>query len=148
MRRSSPGVPLPPHIRSRRLSGVVRCFARNVGAAHYGCRVDEPEKLPAEPAARSSRPALSPSRASDFMTCPLLYRFRVIDKIPEPPTPATARGTLVHAVLERLFDRPAAERVPAAAADMVEPEWLRLCADDPGLAALLSDEEERGRFLA
>jgi putative RecB family exonuclease len=92
--------------------------------------------------------ALSPSRASDFMTCPLLYRFRVIDRIPEPPTPATARGTLVHAVLERLFDKPAAERVPAAAADMLEPEWVRLCADDPGLAALLSDEEERARFLA
>ena len=57
-----------------------------------------------------SRPmvaALSPSRASDFMTCPMLYRFRVIDKLPSPPTQATARGTLVHAVLERLFDLPA-----------------------------------------
>jgi len=41
------------------------------------------------------------------MTCPLLYRFRVIDKLPEPPSPAAARGTLVHAVLERLFDQPA-----------------------------------------
>ena len=38
------------------------------------------------------------------MTCPLLYRFRVIDRLPEPPSPAAARGTLVHAVLERLFD--------------------------------------------
>jgi putative RecB family exonuclease len=127
---------LAPGIRSGRLSGVVRCFARNVGAAHYGCRVDEPEKLPPEPAARSSRPALSPSRASDFMTCPLLYRFRVIDKIPEPPTPATARGTLVHAVLERLFDQPAAGRTPAAAVEMIGPEWERLAAEDPGLAAL------------
>ena len=54
----------------------------------------------------------------------------------------------MHAVLERLFDRPAAERTPAAAADMLEPEWVRLCADDPGLAALLSDDEERVRFLA
>ncbi|HZE29986.1 MAG TPA: PD-(D/E)XK nuclease family protein, partial [Actinoallomurus sp.] len=43
---------------------------------------------------------LSPSRAGDFMTCPLLYRFRVIDRIPERPSPAAARGTLVHAVLE------------------------------------------------
>src|ERR1700733_14220618 len=77
--------------------------------------------------------ALSPSRASDFMTCPLLYRFRVIDRIPEPPTPATARGTLVHAVLERLLGRPAAERVPAVAADMVEPEWARLRDEDAGL---------------
>ena len=34
----------------------------------------------------------------------------VIDRLPEPPTVATARGTLVHAALERLFDLPAAER--------------------------------------
>ena len=31
--------------------------------------------------------ALSPSRAGDFMTCPLLYRFRTIDRLPEPPSP-------------------------------------------------------------
>jgi putative RecB family exonuclease len=92
--------------------------------------------------------ALSPSRASDFMTCPLLYRFRVIDRIPEPPTPATARGTLVHAVLERLFDRPAAERTPAVAAEMLEPEWLRLCEGNAGLAELFSEAEQRGQFIA
>jgi len=100
------------------------------------------------PGVAGGLPSLSPSRASDFMTCPLLYRFRVIDRIPEPPTPATARGTLVHAVLERLFDRPAAERVPAVAAEMVEPEWARLCDEDGGLAALLAGEEERIRFIA
>jgi putative RecB family exonuclease len=49
---------------------------------------------------------LSPSRASDFMQCPLLYRFRVIDRLPEKPSEAATRGTLVHAVLERLFDAP------------------------------------------
>jgi len=92
--------------------------------------------------------ALSPSRASDFMTCPLLYRFRVIDRLPEPPTPATARGTLVHAVLERLFDRPAAERTPAAAASLVEPEWARLCEGDDGLLSLFADDSERSRFVA
>ena len=58
--------------------------------------------------------ALSPSRAGDFMTCPLLYRFRVIDRLPEPPSPAAVRGTMVHSVLERLFDLPAAERTVAA----------------------------------
>ena len=66
------------------------------------------------------------------MTCPLLYRFRVIDKIPEPPTTATARGTLVHAVLERLFDQPAAGRTPATAVEMIGPEWERLAARGPG----------------
>lgn len=44
------------------------------------------------------------------MQCPLLYRFRVIDKLPEKPSEAATRGTLVHAVLERLFDAPAADR--------------------------------------
>ena len=92
--------------------------------------------------------ALSPSRAADFMTCPLLYRFRVIDRIPEPPTTATARGTLVHAVLERLFDLPAAERTPVAAAGMLEPEWQRLCSADELLAALITDDAERSRFVA
>ncbi|MGL5830057.1 MAG: PD-(D/E)XK nuclease family protein, partial [Angustibacter sp.] len=40
--------------------------------------------------------ALSPSRAADFMQCPLRYRLRVIDRIPEPPSAAATRGTLVH----------------------------------------------------
>jgi putative RecB family exonuclease len=92
-------------------------------------------------------PALSPSRAADFMTCPLLYRFRVIDKLPEPPTTATARGTLVHAALERLFDLPAAERTPEAARALVIPEWDRLAAAEPDLAALFPDEAERDAWL-
>ena len=81
------------------------------------------------------------------MTCPLLYRFRVIDKIPEPPTPATARGTLVHAVLEKLFDAPAADRTPDAALAMIAPQWEQLAAADPDLAALTSDESERAVLL-
>jgi putative RecB family exonuclease len=97
---------------------------------------------------KERKPALSPSRASDFMTCPLLYRFRVIDRIPEPPTAATARGTLVHAVLERLFDRPAAERTPATAAGMVDTEWLRLSEADAGMTELFTTDEERAQFVA
>ena len=87
--------------------------------------------------------ALSPSRASDFMQCPLLYRFRVIDRLPSPPSAAAARGTLVHAVLERLFDLPAAERTPEAAAALVAPQWAALLeAAEPELAALVDDDDE------
>jgi len=84
--------------------------------------------------------ALSPSRASDFMTCPLLYRFRVIDRLPAAPSPAAARGTLVHAVLERLFDLPAADRTPERAVELLAPEWERLVAAEPALAGLVSDD--------
>jgi putative RecB family exonuclease len=119
----------------------------NVGASHYGCAVDPMTAADFGPAGDPPS-ALSPSRAADFMTCPLLYRFRVIDRIPEPPTPATARGTLVHAVLERLFDRPAPERTPVAAQEMLIPEWDRLSAADPDLTALFADDSERERWLA
>jgi putative RecB family exonuclease len=87
---------------------------------------------------------LSPSRAGDFMTCPLLYRFRVIDRIPERPSAAAARGTLVHAVLERLFDMPAGSRTPAAALQLLGPEWERLLAEEPELATLFEEDGEGG----
>ena len=60
--------------------------------------------------------ALSPSRAGDFMTCPLLYRFRTIDRLPEPSSPDAVRGTVVHKVLEDLFDLPAPSAPPTQAA--------------------------------
>jgi putative RecB family exonuclease len=94
------------------------------------------------------RRSLSPSRAGDFLACPLLYRFRVIDRLPEPPSSAAARGTLVHAVLERLFDSPAAGRTPQAAKDLLEPQWERLIAEEPELAGLFDDDEQRTAWLA
>ena len=93
-------------------------------------------------------PSLSPSRAGDFLACPLLYRFREIDRLPEPPSPAAARGTLVHAVLERLFDAPAADRTPQTARAMLAPQWERLIADEPELAGLFEGEEQRSAWLA
>src|SRR6516225_9609375 len=98
----------------------------------------------AAPPERPPGPSLSPSRAGDFLTCPLLYRFRVIDRLPEPPSAAAARGTLVHAVLERLFDEPPTRRTPETARAMLAPQWERLIAEEPDLASLFSDDEERG----
>src|SRR4249919_1158164 len=86
-------------------------------------------------------PSLSPSRASDFQSCPLKYRFRVIDRLPEPPSGAATRGTVVHAVLERLFDLPAGERTLDRATELVAPEWERLLEAEPELAALVEDDE-------
>jgi putative RecB family exonuclease len=91
--------------------------------------------------------SLSPSRASDFMTCPLLYRFRVIDRLPERPSPAATRGTVVHSVLERLFDLPATDRTPAQAREMLAPEWERLLEAEPELAELFPDDAGRDEWL-
>lgn len=86
------------------------------------------------------RAALSPSRAGDFMQCPLLYRFRVVDRLPEAPSLAASRGTLVHAVLERLFDLPAGQRDPQAAHELIEPQWARLVQENPELAELVDQD--------
>lgn len=102
---------------------------------------------------RSPQPpsSLSPSRASDFMQCPLLYRFRVIDKLPEKPSEAATRGTLVHAVLERLFDNPAAERTAGRATALVPGQWDRLLESRPELAELFAGDtggERLARWLS
>jgi putative RecB family exonuclease len=92
--------------------------------------------------ARRAGGSLSPSRAADFMACPLLYRFRVVDRLPEPPSREAARGTIVHAVLERLFELAPADRTADRAAGMVAPEWDRLLRLDPELAGLFTDDAD------
>lgn len=58
--------------------------------------------------------SLSPSRVESFLSCPLAFRFASIEKLPDPPTVATTRGSLVHRALELLFVRPPAERTADA----------------------------------
>jgi len=99
------------------------------------------------PESLTLRPALSPSRAADFKQCPLLYRFRAIDRLPEAPSAAQLRGTLVHAALEQLYGLPAVRRDPATASSLVEPAWERVMAAEPDLAGEL-DAELRTQLLA
>ncbi len=101
------------------------------------------------PPATVRRPALSPSRASDFKQCPLLYRFRAVDRLPEAPTKAQLRGTLVHAVLEKLFALPQADRVPDRAKELLEPAWSELSAERPEWTDLFAEDnaDEVGEWL-
>jgi putative RecB family exonuclease len=101
---------------------------------------DQPESL-------VFRPALSPSRAADFKQCPLLYRFRAIDRLPEAPSAAQLRGSVVHAALEELYGLPAAQRGPDTALSLVESAWGRMIDAEPDLAGEL-DAEQRTQLLA
>jgi len=93
--------------------------------------------------------ALSPSRASDFMSCPLLYRYRTIDRLPEEPSVDALRGTLVHKVLEDLFDLPSTTRTPDQARDLLVPTWDSLLEAEPALAELFAEDgRDVGEWLA
>jgi putative RecB family exonuclease len=96
-----------------------------------------------EDAQAPRRPSLSPSRAADFKTCPLLYRFRTIDRLPERKSLAAVRGTLVHSVLERLYDLPPAGRTVEAAQELLTPAWAEL-REEPGVAELFATAQEDG----
>ncbi|UQX86643.1 RecB family exonuclease [Jatrophihabitans telluris] len=93
-----------------------------------------------EPLPQAVVGSLSPSRASDFKTCPLLYRFRSIDRLPETPSRDAARGTVVHAVLEHLYELPATQRTVTVAQADVDPSWQALCEAEPELLTLFDAE--------
>ncbi|MEY2836786.1 MAG: hypothetical protein RLZ46_168, partial [Actinomycetota bacterium] len=85
---------------------------------------------------------LSPSRINDFTNCPQLYKYRAIDQLPEPPSIDAERGKLVHAVLEDLFELPAAERTIDSARAALPIRWQEALAEKPELSTLVLDEKE------
>ena len=103
--------------------------------------LDDVLTLDAEPVAVRT-PGLSPSRANDYLQCPLLFRFRVIDRLPEPPSAAAVRGTLVHAVLERLFDAPAGARTLEAARGLLPGCWEMMLAERPECSDVVGGDLE------
>jgi putative RecB family exonuclease len=92
--------------------------------------------------------SLSPSKVSSFRDCALAFRFSAIDKLPEPPTVAQAKGTLVHRALELLLTLDAETRtlpvarelLPQAITDVLDgDEYRPLELTDEARAALVAD---------
>jgi putative RecB family exonuclease len=92
--------------------------------------------------------SLSPSKVSSFKDCALAFRFAVIDRLPEPPSPHAVKGTLVHRALEKLFwEKAAGERTPEAAMSSLAAAWEEL-QEDPEFVQLELSEDARETFLA
>ncbi len=90
---------------------------------------------------------LSPSKVATFTKCALAFRYSAIDKLPEPPSEAATKGTLVHAALERLFTLEPLERTRDAATDCLAAatEAIR---DDPDFTGLGLDDAATEAFFA
>jgi len=91
--------------------------------------------------------SLSPSKVSAFKDCALSFRFSVIDRLPEPASPAATRGTLVHRALEMLFCAPPDERTEEHARHCLDQAFHELSTDKDYLALQL-DADQQDEFIA
>jgi putative RecB family exonuclease len=85
---------------------------------------------------------LSPSAVSEYENCPQLYKYRKIEKLPEPPSLDAERGTLIHTILQDLFEFPSAERVPQTAFDLLPSRWSAQLEGKPELKDMVTNEKE------
>ena len=92
--------------------------------------------------------SISPSKIGTFTDCPRLFQYQSIDRLTQPPTIWTLKGTLVHAALEGLFGVEPAQRtldvaLRALDAAIAAPDGVAgiesVGLDDAPLAAFLAD---------
>ena len=86
---------------------------------------------------------LSPSRASQFKTCPKQFKFSNVDKIKEPTNLVQAKGTTVHQALEDLYDLPNDQRTPEVLYDLFRKAWSNVRGNDEHVNLFDSIEDER-----
>jgi putative RecB family exonuclease len=91
---------------------------------------------------------ISPSKITTFTDCPRMFQYQAIDRLEQPPTIWTLKGTLVHAALEDLFTAPPAQRLKdlalerlreAAATDSFKGELAALGLDGDSAGAFVED---------
>lgn len=135
-------LPHPPSI----VTGVsfIETLEQPAGSASVSARGASaaPEAAP-DGQAPPALETLSPSRASSFKQCPRLFRYRSIERLPEPVTVHQARGTTAHLALERLFDLPAPRRTADRLYDLFREVWTELRRDPDYSELFDSREEER-----
>lgn len=89
--------------------------------------------------------SLSPSRIQSFTSCPLAFRFSSVEKLPDPPTIHTTKGTAVHRTLELLLGLPAEDRTEDAAVELHHTTRSEYD-EHPDLVSLRLSDVEREKF--
>jgi len=86
---------------------------------------------------------LSPSSTSLYQQCARKWKFRYLDRLPDPPGEAALAGTFAHRVLELLLQLPASDRTIDQAKRLARQAWPET-EDDTDFQALgLTDESAR-----
>jgi len=72
----------------------------------------------------------------------MLYKYRVIDQLPESISLDAERGTLVHSILHDLFESVASERNLLKAQSLIDSRWEAQVESKPELGVLVVNEKE------
>ena len=69
---------------------------------------------------------LSPSSASSYRECARRWKFRYVDRLPDPPGEAAVTGTFAHMVLEKLMQEPFENRTVDRAKELARELWPKM----------------------
>lgn len=86
---------------------------------------------------------LSPSSAAAFEGCARRWRFKYVERQPEPSGQAALVGSFAHRVLELLCEFPAVERTVDRAKALAKQAWPEFATDEDYLSLALDDDEAR-----
>lgn len=90
-----------------------------------------------------SPPHLSPSSAATFDGCPRRWKFKYVDRLPEPSGQPAVVGTFAHSVLEGLCGLAPEQRTHEQAKALARDLWPELEQSEDYQALELSDEDGR-----
>lgn len=110
-----------------------------------GAQVLHTEVLPTQAPSAEGVRSLSPSSASTYRSCARRWKFRYVDKLPDPPGEAAVAGTFAHRVLEELMAQPALARTRDRAKELARELWPE-AENDPDFEALQLDEAASRQF--
>ena len=88
---------------------------------------------------------LSPSSAGTYRSCSRRWKFRYVDRLPDPAGEAALAGTLAHRVLELLLQEEPVDRTVERARAIARDVWPET-ADDPDFQSLGLDDDAQRRF--
>ncbi len=86
---------------------------------------------------------LSPSSASSFDGCPRRWKFKYVDRLPEPSGEAALVGSFAHLVLEHLCQLQQPERTLDAAKGLARSLWEGFEAEDDYKSLELASDDSR-----
>ena len=86
---------------------------------------------------------LSPSSASSYRECARRWKFRYVDRLPDPPGEAAVTGTFAHMVLEKLMQEPVEGRTVDRAKELARELWPNMENHRDYRSLALDDEASR-----